>query len=227
MYVLITGIGWEFVPPGFPCGKAIKTRPDRWLAIDAFRTAWQPLADRYQDLHGINWDQVLIDGSKRPSKRGTLTGPNPADRTKSGTAIHLATGGRGLPLGAVVAAANVNDGMQTRAVVDDFVIRPRRTGRTPTRPPGPTPRSRGRRVRERAGPGAGRGGRLPHDRPAAGPRRPRAGRCGPGSREGTRCSPRLAASAAGSTGTASDTSGGFNLPPSLIFLRHQANGFFR
>ena len=31
---------------------------------------WQRLAERYQDLHGINWDQVLIEGSKEPSKKG-------------------------------------------------------------------------------------------------------------------------------------------------------------
>ena len=32
--------------------------------------AWARLAERYQRLQGINWDQVLLDGSKKPSKKG-------------------------------------------------------------------------------------------------------------------------------------------------------------
>jgi hypothetical protein len=60
------------------------------------------LAQRYQEFHGINRDKVLLAGSKKPSKKGTLTGKNSTDRAKCGTAIHLATDERGLPLGAVM-----------------------------------------------------------------------------------------------------------------------------
>ncbi len=70
LYVLITGIGWEYVPPCFPCGKTIKERLDRWLELDAFREAWRRLADEYQRTHRVNWDKVLLDGSKKPSKKG-------------------------------------------------------------------------------------------------------------------------------------------------------------
>src|ERR1700754_3403444 len=65
IYVLITGIGWEYVPPCSPCGRTIKARLDRWLQLDAFRVAWQGLAERYAELHGINWDKVLLDGSRK------------------------------------------------------------------------------------------------------------------------------------------------------------------
>ena len=77
IYVLITGIGWEYVPPCFPSGKTIQRRLAVWLESDAFRTAWQRLAERYAELHGINWDKVLLDGSKKPSKKGA-PGPAPA-----------------------------------------------------------------------------------------------------------------------------------------------------
>jgi putative transposase len=40
---------------------------------------------------------------------GKKTGPNPTDRGKSGTKESLWTDGRGVPLGVVVAGANVND----------------------------------------------------------------------------------------------------------------------
>jgi hypothetical protein len=28
------------------------------------------LAQRYETLQGINWDEVLLDGSKKPAKKG-------------------------------------------------------------------------------------------------------------------------------------------------------------
>jgi transposase len=70
IYVLITGIGWEYVPPCFPSGKTIRRRVRVWLAADAFRTAWRRVAERYAELNGVNWDKVLLDGSKKPSKKG-------------------------------------------------------------------------------------------------------------------------------------------------------------
>jgi transposase len=69
-YVLVTGIGWRMLPPGFPSYQTVQRRLKLWLQRDAFRTAWQQLAQRYQAVHGINGDQLLLDGSKKPSKKG-------------------------------------------------------------------------------------------------------------------------------------------------------------
>jgi transposase len=125
LYVLITGIGWEYVPPCFPCGKTIQDRLRTWLALDCFHQAWQQMAERYEQVRGINWDKILIDGSKKPAKKGGEdTGPSPVDRSKSGSAIHLATEERGLPLGAVVTKAGANDGVQTQAVLEAMVVQP-------------------------------------------------------------------------------------------------------
>jgi len=73
LYVLIAGIGWELLPQGFPSYKTVQRRLKRWLALDCFHAAWQQLAQRYVRLHGINWDPVLLDGSKKPSKKGVKT----------------------------------------------------------------------------------------------------------------------------------------------------------
>jgi transposase len=125
LYVLITGIGWDYVPPCFPCGKTIQDRLRVWLALDAFRTAWEHLARRYEALQGINWAKILLDGSKKPAKKGGEdTGPSPVDRSESGTAIHLATEEHGLPWGAVVTKAGANDGVQTQEVLEAMVVRP-------------------------------------------------------------------------------------------------------
>jgi transposase len=70
LYVLVTGIGWRMLPAGFPSYKTVQRRLKGWLALEAFRTAWQQLAQRYEALYGINWDEVLLDGSKKPAKKG-------------------------------------------------------------------------------------------------------------------------------------------------------------
>jgi hypothetical protein len=73
LYLLIAGIGGELMPPGLPSAKTVQRRLTAWLARDCFHTACAQLAQRYARLHGINWDQVLLDGSKKPSKKGART----------------------------------------------------------------------------------------------------------------------------------------------------------
>jgi transposase len=72
-YLLISGIGWEMLPVCFPSYKTIQRRLKVWMERDCFLTAWQQLAERYESLRGINWDKVLLDGSKKPSKKGVKT----------------------------------------------------------------------------------------------------------------------------------------------------------
>lgn len=70
LYVLASGISWEFLPWCFPSYKTVQRRLKSWLRADAFLRAWQQLAERYERLHGINWDQILLDGSKKSSEKG-------------------------------------------------------------------------------------------------------------------------------------------------------------
>lgn len=113
------------MPPCFPCGRTLKERLKVWLEHDCFRQAWQQLAQRYEHLQGINWDEILLDGSNKAVKKGGVgTGPSPVDRAKCGTAIHRATDEYGLPLGVVVTAAGANDEVQTQTVLEAMVVQP-------------------------------------------------------------------------------------------------------
>ena len=49
--------------------------------------------------------------SLRATKQGDHTGPNPTDRSKHGSKLHLAVDGTGIPLGLLLTAANPNDSM--------------------------------------------------------------------------------------------------------------------
>jgi transposase len=70
LYVLASGVAWEMLPWCFPSYKTVQRRLKRWLDRDAFHVVWRRLAERYERLHGINWDQILLDGSKKPAKKG-------------------------------------------------------------------------------------------------------------------------------------------------------------
>ena len=70
LYILVTGIPWEMMPKGFPSYKTCLKRFKEWLRQGVFQRAWQILAERYEYLQGINWDQICVDGSKHPSKKG-------------------------------------------------------------------------------------------------------------------------------------------------------------
>jgi transposase len=69
-YVLISGIAWRMLPKGFPSYRTAQRRLKLWLRRDAFRQAWGLLAEKYERLQGVNWDQILLDGSKKPAKKG-------------------------------------------------------------------------------------------------------------------------------------------------------------
>src|SRR5690606_9381321 len=77
LYVLLSGISWDMHPPPFPSGKTVQRRLKRWMAEDCFRSAWSRLAQRYQERHGINWDQILLDGARRPAKKDKLSRVKP------------------------------------------------------------------------------------------------------------------------------------------------------
>jgi transposase len=70
LYVLVAGIAREMLPPCWPSYKTIQRRLKCWLRLDVFHQAWKELARKYERLHGVNWDQVLLDGSKKPAKKG-------------------------------------------------------------------------------------------------------------------------------------------------------------
>jgi hypothetical protein len=69
----------------------------------------------------IDWERALIDASfvKAP-EGGEDTGPNPTDRSKSGSKHHVMTDARGIPLGVTVTAANVHEVTQVFQVLTDM-----------------------------------------------------------------------------------------------------------
>jgi Transposase DDE domain len=73
-------------------------------------------------------------GQPAREARGDHVGANPVDRGKPGSKIHLVCEGRGLPLTAVVTAANIPDVTMFQAVLDDVPAVRSSSGRRRCRP---------------------------------------------------------------------------------------------
>jgi Transposase DDE domain. len=56
-------------------------------------------------------------GQRAGHKRGPLTGPNPTDRGKNGSKIHLITDRNGLPLSLGISGANLHDSQALKPLV--------------------------------------------------------------------------------------------------------------
>jgi transposase len=82
IYVGITGIGWKLLPPCFPSYKTVQSRLSRWLKEESFKRVWKACVERYELRRGINLDQLSIDGSRKPAKKGE-SGPAPIRRIEA------------------------------------------------------------------------------------------------------------------------------------------------
>ncbi len=61
-------------------------RFQEWVQAGVFLKLWQAGVEQFDELCGIDWDWLSIDGAmtKARALAGKKTGPNPTDRGKSG-----------------------------------------------------------------------------------------------------------------------------------------------
>ena len=123
IFILISGTPWKLMPACFPSYKTVRKRLRRWVEQEAFRQLWSASACRYGLVRGINFDQLSIDGARKPSKKGgAATGPNPTDRAKSGTQVVVVASAEDLPLGAAICSASQQDATFTQRALASVVV---------------------------------------------------------------------------------------------------------
>ncbi|WP_085949870.1 IS5 family transposase [Frankia casuarinae] len=111
VYVLTSGCAWRHLPSEF--GVSVPTAHRRFQAWTR-AGVWPRPHRKILDLHGVagrvDWSSAIVDAaSLRAKKGGSLTGPNPVDRGKPGSKIHVLTDAGGLPLVVAVSPANPHD----------------------------------------------------------------------------------------------------------------------
>jgi transposase len=112
LFVLKTGIAWDALPAelGCGCGKTCRHYLELWHQTGVWQRLHALLLAELNGADEIDWSRALVDASfAKAPEGGEDTGPNPTDRSKSGSKHHVLTDAQGIPLNATVTAANVNE----------------------------------------------------------------------------------------------------------------------
>jgi putative transposase len=123
-YVLRTGCQWQGLDQTELCPHS--TAHDRfqaWVQAGVFLRLWQTGLEQFEELRGIEWDWLSLDGAMTKAPLGgEQTGPNPTDRGKSGVKRSVLTEGHGVPIGLTVAGANRTDMKLVRPTLERIVV---------------------------------------------------------------------------------------------------------
>ncbi|NEC63280.1 IS5 family transposase [Streptomyces sp. SID9727] len=133
VFVATTGCTWRQLPPVFgPSGPTAHRRFTEWSAARVWAKLHRVILDELGSRGGLDWSRCAIDSvNMRALKRGELTGPNPVDRGKKGSKIHLITERTGLPISVGISGANLHDSQALEPLVRG--IPPIRSRRGPRR----------------------------------------------------------------------------------------------
>jgi transposase len=118
VFVLTSGCAWRYLPPTF----GVPRRPRTGGSRSGPRPGCGPGCTGRCSTGSAppgSWTGRGRSLTPRRSGRkgGSLTGPNPVDRGKAGSKLHVLVERTGLPLAVGVSAANVNDGEALQPLV--------------------------------------------------------------------------------------------------------------
>nr|WP_093841734.1 IS5 family transposase [Streptomyces aidingensis] len=133
VYVLTSGCAWRMLPDTFGVSPATAHRRfTGWTRAGVWRRLHRAVLDELGARGEIDWTSAIVDAANVRAKKGDrLTGPNPVDRGKKGSKLHVLSDAQGLPLALGVSGANVHDTHALRPLVRG--IPPIRSRRGPRR----------------------------------------------------------------------------------------------
>ncbi|WP_434099484.1 IS5 family transposase [Streptomyces sviceus] len=133
VFVATSGCTWNQLPPGFgPSGVTAFRRRTEWSQARVWAKLHRLILDELGSHGELDWSRCAIDSvSVRAGQRGPLTGPNPTDRGKRESKIHLIVDRRSLPVSLGTSAANTHDSQALQPLVQG--IPPIRSRRGPRR----------------------------------------------------------------------------------------------
>jgi len=137
LFVLQTGIPWEYLPQEMGCGSGVTCwrRLREWQEAGVWQRLHEMLLAQLNAAELIDWSRAAIDSSHvRAFWGGAKTGPSPVDRSRSGSKHHLIACGRGTPLTVGLTGGNRNDVTEMIPLVDAVPPVRGRRGRPRRRP---------------------------------------------------------------------------------------------
>jgi transposase len=121
LFVLYTGIRWEFLPRelGFGSGMTCWRRLRDWNEAGVWRALHELLLAELRAADLLDFSRAAVDSSHiRAMKGGAKTGPSPVDRGKSGSKHHVIVEAHGTPLAAILTGGNRNDVTQLIPLIE-------------------------------------------------------------------------------------------------------------
>lgn len=119
--ILRWGLPWRSLPLALRCGsgRTCERRFQEWCDAGAWARLLRLVLDHAEQHALLDWFCASLDSASVPEPRGgTDVGPNPTDRGKKGSTIHLLLDAQGLPLGVTVSGANVHDNQRFEQTLD-------------------------------------------------------------------------------------------------------------
>ncbi|MFJ8129270.1 IS5 family transposase [Streptomyces hydrogenans] len=110
IFVATSGCTWRQLPPVFgPSWQTVYRRFAQWSQARVWARLYRVILDELGVRGQLDWSRCAIDSVSLRAAKGPLTGPNPTDRGKLGSEIHLITDRNGLPLSLGISGANMHD----------------------------------------------------------------------------------------------------------------------
>ncbi|MDF3303125.1 IS5 family transposase [Streptomyces tropicalis] len=132
VFVATSGCSWRQVPPVFaPAWPTVYRRFARWSQARVWARLHRVILDELGARGELDWSRFAIDSVSIRALKGELAGPNPTDRGKSESKIHLVVDRNGLPVAVAVSAANTHDSLTLQPLIAS--IPPVRSRRGPRR----------------------------------------------------------------------------------------------
>ena len=137
LFVLKTGIQWERLPQEMGCGSGMTCwrRLRDWQKTGVWSQVHQVLLTKLRQADQLDWSRAVVDSAfVRALGAGEKSGPNPTDRGKAGSKHHVLTDAQGIPLAAILTAANVPDIVPLLSLTDAIPSVAGQPGRPRRRP---------------------------------------------------------------------------------------------
>ncbi|WP_435886569.1 IS5 family transposase [Streptomyces erythrochromogenes] len=118
IFVATSGCTWRQLPAVFgPSWQTVYRRFAQWSRARVWSRLHRVILDELGARGALDWSRGAIDSVSMRAAKGLLTGPNPTDRGKRGSKIHLITDRNGLPLSLGISGANMHDSLVLEPLV--------------------------------------------------------------------------------------------------------------
>ncbi|WP_443043505.1 IS5 family transposase [Streptomyces sp. NBC_00358] len=129
VYVLTSGCAWRHLPPTFGTSSATAHRRlTAWTEVGLWRRLHRAVLDELGVRGEVDWIPGIVDAASVRAKKGDrLTGPNPVDRGKKGSKLHVLSEAQGIPLALAVSGANMHGSLALKPhILGSPAVRSRR-----------------------------------------------------------------------------------------------------